>query len=96
MNTDLLQRATFVLDRPTAERLHAIAHRLGVSRSELVRDVLAEPIELMHKWLAMLPEGATPDQARAVLDRVGEDVEAWIDSKTAQLDLLNAEGGGNA
>lgn len=96
MNTDLLQRATFVLDRPTAERLHAIAHRLGVSRSELVRDVLAEPIALMHRWLDMLPEGATPDQARAVMHQVGQDVEAFIDSKSAQLDLLHAEGGGNA
>lgn len=95
MNTDLLQRATFVLDRPTAERLTAIAERLGVSRSELVRDVLGEPIDLMHKWLAMLPPDATPDQARAVLTRVGQDVEQWIDSKSAQLDLLRAEPAGH-
>lgn len=96
MNTDLLQRATFVLDRPTAERLSAISRRLGVSRSELVRDVLSEPIELMHRWLDMLPDGATPDQAKATLAQVAADVETFLDSKSAQLDLLASEGGGNA
>ena len=67
MNTDLLHRATFVLDRVTAERLTAISARLGVSRSALVRDVLQEPIELMHRWVTALPENPTPEGGGAVL-----------------------------
>ena len=70
MNTDLLQRATFVLDKPTAERLSAIAARLGVSRSELVRDVLLEPIELMHRWVTALPDKPTQDQVRELMGQV--------------------------
>lgn len=96
MNTDLLQRATFVLDRPTAERLTTIATRLGVSRSELVRDVLAEPIELMHKWVTGLPANPTQADAAAMLDQVAGDVEGWLDSKAAQFELLKVPADGNA
>ena len=55
MNTDQLARTTFVLDRVTSERLTAIAARMGVSQSALVRDVLQEPVELMHRWVLSLP-----------------------------------------
>lgn len=96
MNTDLLQRATFVLDRPTAERLTVIATRLGVSRSELVRDVLAEPIEMMHRWVSSLPENPTQADAAAMLDKVAGDVEGWLDSKTAQFELLKVPTNGHA
>lgn len=96
MNTDLLQRATFVLDKPTAERLSAIAVRLGVSRSELVRDVLLEPIELMHRWVMALPDKPTPDQAVELMGQVQSDLEGWLDSKAAQFDLLEGPASGNA
>ena len=96
MNTDLLHRATFVLDRVTADRLTAISARLGVSRSALVRDVLQEPIELMHRWVTALPDQPTPEEALALMDRVGADLESWLDSKTAQFDLLSEPASGNA
>ena len=96
MNTDALTRATFVLDRATADRLTAISERMGVSRSALVRDVLAEPIELMHRWVLDLPAAATPADAAAALERISEDVGDWLDSKAAQLDLLRGSTDGNA
>ena len=96
MNTDLLQRATFVLDRPTAERLTVISQRMGVSRSELVRDVLLEPIELMHRWVTSLPDKPTSEQVRELMGQVESDVEGWLDSKAAQFDLLAGETDGNA
>ena len=96
MNADLLQRATFVLDRATAERLSDISGRLGVSRSALVRDVLLEPIELMHRWMMALPEKPTPDQVQALMGQVESDVETWLDSKSSQLDLLKGRVDGNA
>ena len=96
MNTDLLQRATFVLDRATAERLTVISQRMGVSRSELVRDVLLEPIELMHRWVTALPDKPTPEQVRELMGQVESDVEGWLDSKSAQFDLLGGATDGNA
>ena len=96
MNTDLLHRATFVLDRVTADRLTAISTRLGVSRSALVRDVLKEPIELMHRWMVALPEHPTPEQAEAVMGQVAVDIETWLDSKASQLDLAMEPASGNA
>ena len=96
MNTDLLQRATFVLDRATAERLSVIAERLGVSRSQLVREVMLEPIELMHRWVTALPAKPTEDQVQALMGQVESDVEGWLDSKAAQLDLLGRKTDGNA
>ena len=96
MNTDLLHRATFVLDRVTADRLTAISTRLGVSRSALVRDVLKEPIELMHRWMSALPDQPTPEEAQAVMGQVASDIETWLDSKASQFDLLNEPANGNA
>lgn len=98
MNTELLQRATFVIDRATADRLSAIADRLGVSRSALVRDVLKEPIELMDRWVSMLPPGTKldADSAMALRDRIESDVSEFLDAKAAQLDLLGTPEGGNA
>lgn len=96
MNDDLLQRATFVLDKATAERLTAISGRLGVSRSALVRDVLLEPIELMHRWVTALPDRPTQEQVAALMGQVESDVEVWLDSKASQLDLLKGPTNGNA
>ena len=59
MNADNLARCTFVLDRTTAERLSYVASRMGQSRSQLVRDVLREPVDLMHRMMVVLPEQPT-------------------------------------
>lgn len=94
MNTDTLARATFVLDRVTSERLSAIAARMGVSRSALARDILAEPVELMHRWVTSLPAGQmTPDDAASLMQQIEADVGALLDSKSAQLNLLGGTGG---
>lgn len=96
MNTDLLLRATFVLDRVTAERLTAISSRLGLSRSALVRDVLAEPVALMHTWVASLPpDDVTREDVNKLLGRIETDFAGWVDSKSAQLDLLGEVPSGN-
>ena len=55
MNTDKLARTTFVLDRPTHEMLQVISDRLGRSRSDLIREMVADPIKFMHAQLAKLP-----------------------------------------
>lgn len=96
MNSEQLARATFVLDRATSERLTAISRRMGVSRSALVRDVLAEPVELMHRWVQSLPDNPAPEDVQGLLGRMEQDLEGFLDSKESQLDLLTAEGGGNA
>lgn len=93
MNTDQLVRATFVLDRATSERLSAISARLGVSRSALVRDVLQEPTELMHRWVEGLPDTLTRADAEALMGRVEADLGEFLDSRAAQLDLLGVTGG---
>ncbi len=95
MNTDLLARTTFVLDRVTSERLTAVASRMGVSRSALVRDVLAEPVELMHRWVTSFPANATREDVAELMGRIEGDIEHFLDTKSAQLDLL-AETGGDA
>jgi hypothetical protein len=61
MNSQKLARTTFVLLRETHDQLEFVARRMGVSRSELVRDVLAEPVALMAKWVQSLPEQPTAE-----------------------------------
>lgn len=93
MHSETFARSTFVIDRETADQLTDIATRLHVSRSALVRDVLAEPVALMHHWISALPEQPTPEDARGLLERIGEELPDWVESKTAQLDLLRGDGG---
>lgn len=95
MNTDQLARTTFVLDRVTSDRLSAIARRMGVSRSALVRDVLAEPVELMHRWVTSLPENPTAEDAERLMGSMESDLGGFLDSKSAQFDLLTRGSGGN-
>ncbi len=59
MNNETLARATFVLDRRTAEQLAYISGRLGLSRSQLVRSVLADPVETMAAMMGRVPENPT-------------------------------------
>lgn len=64
MNTDKLVRSTFVLDRETSDRLTYIARRFGRSRSDLVREVLAEPVAVMESLVRGVPENPTQADLR--------------------------------
>jgi hypothetical protein len=64
MNENLLARATFVLERQTAEQLSYLSDRMGVSRSELVRQVLTQPVAEMAALIGRVPENPTPDELR--------------------------------
>jgi hypothetical protein len=64
MNAELLARATFVLHRETAEELAYVSERFGVSRSELVRDLLTEPVSRMAGILREVPSEPTPADLR--------------------------------
>ena len=68
MNTDRFARATFVLDRSTVEGIAYLSRRLRRSRSDLVRDVLADPVEGMVKLLERHPEGSEADPRQLALD----------------------------
>ena len=68
MNTDRFARATFVLDRSTVEGIAYLSRRLRRSRSDLVRDVLAYPVEGMVKLLERHPEGSEADPRQLALD----------------------------
>ena len=85
MNTPKLARATFVLDRVTADQLNFISRRMKVSRSELVRDTLAEPIALMAKWVQSVPESPTPADVAAIGECVQLDMVEFINRKSAEL-----------
>lgn len=99
MNTAKLARTTFVLDRETHDRLNYVARRMGVSRSTLVRDVLAEPVEMMEKWVRQVPEEQPLSAvASEIAQKLGEsmqmDLVEFIDRKSAEVVKL-AKGGGD-
>lgn len=91
MNTADLARATFVIDRQTAAQLAYVSGAMGVSRSELVRDVLRESIELMAKWvetaqLARDSSGRIAESSAAVIgEEIQQDLVAFIERKTQEL-----------
>lgn len=76
MNAELLSRATFVLHRETAEHLAYLSERFGVSRSELVRGLLAEPVAKMSQVIRQVPADPTPADLRQLalsgLDMIDE------------------------
>lgn len=76
MNTETLARATFVLDKSTSHQLNLVARRMGISRSALVREVLAAPVEKMARLVASVPPNPTPEDVRQLalrgLDMVDE------------------------
>lgn len=67
MNTDNLARCTFVLDRPTAEQLAYLSRRFQRSRSELVRDLLREPVEAMAELIRAVPDEPSPEDLRQLV-----------------------------
>ena len=81
MNTAKLARATFVLDRETRDELAFISDRLGVSQSELVRDVLAEPVAMMAKWVRAVPDAPTADDAMRLQDAAQGDLVDFIERR---------------
>lgn len=88
MNTDRLARTTFVLDRVTHDQLDYISRRMKVSRSELVRDVLAEPVALMAKWVQSVPEQPTATDAERVGEELQLDMVEFIERKASELRQL--------
>ena len=87
MNTDRFARATFVLDRSTVEGIAYLSRRLRRSRSGLVRDVLADPVEGMVKLLERHPEGSEADPRQLALDGL-EMVEGLIGEPLAVLQAM--------
>jgi hypothetical protein len=90
MNTAKLARTTFVLDRETHDQLAYISRRMGVSRSELVRDVLAEPVALMAKWALSLPDKPTPEDAARVGEVMQLDIVELIERKAEEVRQVEA------
>lgn len=86
MNTDKLARTTFVLDRPTHEMLQLISDRLGRSRSDLIREMVADPIKFMHAQLVKLPptERLTAEEAQAFTESMQQDLVEFIDRVAAE------------
>lgn len=87
MNTDRFARATFVLDRSTVDGIAYLSRRLRRSRSDLVRDVLADPVEGMVKLLERHPEGSEADPRQLALDGL-EMVEGLIGEPLAVLQAM--------
>lgn len=85
MNTSKLARATFVLDRETSEQLTYVADRMGVSRSALARDVLAEPVAMMAKWVRSVPANVTPSDLERIGVEMQGDFAAFLDAHVADF-----------
>lgn len=85
MNTSKLARSTFVLDRETHVQLDYVSKRMGVSRSELVRDILAEPISLMAKWMLSVPDDASGEDAARVQAVVQLDMVEFVERKAQEV-----------
>ena len=87
MNSEKLARTTFVLLRETHDQLDYVAKRMGVSRSELVRDVLAEPVALMAKWCESLPEQPTTEEAQKAGELLQLDILDFLDQNLPEAGI---------
>lgn len=75
-----LQKVSMALDPIVVSDLAYITSRMGVSRSALVNNLLAESIPVMRKLLEQVPLSPTPadvvrargDSARIVEERISE------------------------
>ena len=85
MNTDLFARATFVLDRSTVEGIAYLSRRLRRSRSDLVREVLHDPVDGLVRLLERHPEGSELDPRQLALDGL-EMIEEVIDEPYTMLE----------
>ena len=68
MNADRYARVTLVLHRTTADGLSVLSDRFRVSKSELVRDVLDEPVRAMVDLLSRYPEGTEADPRQMAME----------------------------
>lgn len=91
MNSETLARATFVLDRKTAEQLAFISGRLGVSRSELVRSVLAEPVQQMAGLMGRVPENPSQADLRQLAIEGLDAFEKAVDPELTMLRRVAGE-----
>lgn len=64
MNTDNLVRATFVLDRKVSEKLTFVSDRFGRSRSDIVRELLQDPVDVMYRLVRGMPDNPTAADLR--------------------------------
>lgn len=85
MNTEKLARATLVLSRETADQLGYVAARMGVSRSALARDVLAEPVALMASWIRSVPDDVTAADLERLTGQMSLDLDEFITRKGKEL-----------
>lgn len=85
MNTDNLARCTFVLDRTTAHHLAYLSRRFQRSRSDIVRELLKEPIEVMAEFVQRVPDDPTPDDLRQLVLHGLEVVDQWADEARSSL-----------
>jgi acyl-CoA thioesterase len=85
MNSEKLARATFVINRETHDQLNMISRRMGVSRSEFVRDVLAEPVAMMAGWVRAVPDQPTEEDANQLLLTLRSELGEFVDARLDQL-----------
>lgn len=85
MNTDNLARCTFVLDRTTAHHLAYLSRRFQRSRSDIVRELLKDPIETMAELVQRVPDDPSPEDLRQLVLHGLETVEQFADDARATL-----------
>ena len=83
MNTDNLARCTFVLDRTTAHHLAYLSRRFQRSRSDIVRELLKDPIETMAELVQRVPDDPSPEDLRQLVLHGLETVEQFADDARA-------------
>ena len=89
MNADRYSRVTLVLHRATDEGLSALSRRLRVSKSELVREVLEEPVQAMLGLLDRHPEGTEIDPRQLALDGLQLGDELITEARSKLLGVAN-------
>ena len=89
MNADRYSRVTLVLHRATDEGLTALSRRLRVSKSELVREVLEEPVQAMLGLLDRYPEGSEIDPRQLALDGLQLGDELITEARSKLLEVAN-------
>lgn len=85
MNTDQLARCTFVLDRSTAHHLAYLSSRFKRSRSDIVRELLKDPIESMATLVQSVPDDPSPEDLRQLVLTGLETVDNWADEARSVL-----------
>lgn len=84
MNTETLARATFVLDKSTAQDLSYLSSRMCQSRSELVRELLRPAVSELAALMRAIPENPTAaDVERFRINGLSLMADAYADGLTA-------------